>query len=349
MGTFGATITGMASALPAPRAQADLWDSFFSRHYAGSRWAKRIYDSAGVARRHPAIDPTVEDVSAWTTGARMQRYLNEATPLAKSAASGALAAAGLDATDVGLLTVVSCTGYATPGIDVSLARDLGLSSSTERALLGHMGCHAALPALGLVADSVANRGRPALLLCVELSSLHLQPASTDVSQVLSHALFSDAAVAVVVEPGPSAGGLEVVDLEACSDLASADHITWEITDLGFRMGLSRHVPELLARHVGPAVDRLLGRHGVARSDVTAWGVHPGGLRVLDAIGKALELPDHALETSRQVLRNYGNCSSGTTLLVLEQLRHQPQWLTGDFVVLLAFGPGLTLYALLLQA
>jgi predicted naringenin-chalcone synthase len=350
MSAGGAAITGMAFSVPPARWQNDLWDGFFAHHLRDAHWARRIYDSAGVRRRHPAVDPTVEDISQWPTGARLQRYLPEAMPLAKSAATEALAEAGLDGSDLGFLAVVSCTGYSTPGVDLCLARDLGLRRDAERLLIGHMGCHAALPALGAVSDQVAAQGRPALLLCVELPSLHLQPASHEVDQLLAHALFSDAAAAVVVVPGTGDGaGLTVLGRQSVTDPASAEHITWDVTDLGFRMGLSRHVPDVLAREVGPAVDMLLARHGARREDVGAWAAHPGGLGVLQAISEALRLPPGALDISRDVLANFGNCSSATVLVVLEEMRRQGRLGKGRLAVALAFGPGLTLCAVLLRA
>jgi alkylresorcinol/alkylpyrone synthase len=42
-------------------------------------------------------------------------------------------------------------------------------------------------------------------------------------------------------------------------------------------------------------------------------------------------------------------SSATVLLVLDEVRRRRSLIPGDFVVALAFGPGLTLYAALLQA
>ncbi len=58
-----------------------------------------------------------------------------------------------------------------------------------------------MPGLAVVADAAVARARTAVLLCVELSSLHVQPPSEDMGQVVAHALFSDAAAAVVVRPG----------------------------------------------------------------------------------------------------------------------------------------------------
>jgi alkylresorcinol/alkylpyrone synthase len=347
-----ALLTGAASAFPPSRSQADMWSGYFASRLDDDRWARRVFMSAGASQRHPAVDPTAEDISGWSTGARMERYLAEALPLGKSAVGTALARAGLDAADLGLFAVVSCTGYATPGIDIHLARDLGMDPGTQRLLIGHMGCYAALPGLGAVRDYVIARGRPAALLCIELSSLHVQPTTRDLQQLVTHALFSDAASAVVVQPGgaevtSAPAPLQIVDVAAVTDAATADHMTWDITDLGFRMGLSRRVPDVLARHVAPLVDQLLDANGLARQDVAAWAVHPGGPRILDVVGDRLGLQPAALDVSRRVLDQHGNCSSATVLLVLEALR--PGLQPGDPVVAIAFGPGLTLYASLLRA
>ena len=357
-----ARLTGSGSALPPPMAQQALWDGFFDGHYAGARVAQRVWQSSGIVTRRGVVDPTHEDVSSWGTAARMQRFLAEALPLGKEAVAGALDSAGLAASDVGLLTVVSCTGYVTPGLDILLARDLGMSPDVQRLHVGHMGCYAALPGLGATADFVTARGKPAVMVCLELPSLHVQPStesgrsgqptSEDLQQMVAHALFSDAAAAVVLEPEAAGehvrrgGGpvLEVVDVLARTDVSTADHMTWDVTDLGFRMGLSPAVPDVLARHARPVVEELLGRHGLAVDDIEGWAIHPGGRRIVEVVGAALELPAELLEPSYNILRDVGNCSSATVLLVLQQLQVRP----GALVVMMAFGPGLTLYAALLR-
>jgi predicted naringenin-chalcone synthase len=343
-----AVLSAVGVAHPPPVPQTELWDGFFSRHYSGARWAlaDRIFRNSGVTTRHGVISPMLEDVSGWSTGHRMRRYLTEALPLGKSAISDALASAGLEPAEVGLLAVCSCTGYATPGLDVLLARDLGMAPETQRLFIGHMGCYAALPGLGVVADFVRARGRPGVLLCLELTSLHVQPASADMQQIVVHALFSDAAAAVVLRPGagPATAGYELVDVASVTDAATAEYMTWDVTDLGFRMGLSQRVPEVLERHVAALVGRLLGGHGLSVGEVDGWAVHPGGPRILDVVQERLGLPDAALGASRGILAAHGNCSSATVLMIAEALR--PAY--PSHVVALAFGPGLTLYAALLR-
>ncbi len=251
-----ARISGVGHALPAPMEQTALWDGFFRDHYADAPLARKVWQHSAIDTRRGVVDPTLEDISSWGTAARMQRFLQEAMPLGKGAIAAALGSSGIDVGDVGLLTVVSCTGYNTPGLDILLARDLGMSDATERLHVGHMGCYAALPGLAATSDFVAARGRAEVMLCLELTSLHVQPSTEtarsgqptpeDLQQMVAHALFSDAAAAVVLTPDRP--GLGVVDVIARTDVATADHMTWDVTDLGFKMGLSPAVPDVLARH-----------------------------------------------------------------------------------------------------
>jgi predicted naringenin-chalcone synthase len=355
-----AVISGLGIALPPSVRQTDVWEGYFARHYEGGRrvLARRIFENAGVRTRQAAVSPLLEDVADWSTERRMRRYQVEAMPLGKEAVSRALTDAGVAAEDVGLFVVCSCTGYATPGLDILLARDLGMAPQVRRLFVGHMGCYAALPGLATATDFVIAQDRPALLLCAELTSLHLQPpgARADLQQIVSHALFSDAAVAVVVTPGSAAAGSAITpgpsgyalrEVAAVTDTTTADLMTWEVTDRGFRMGLSPRVPDVLAVHVRQLVDDLLARHGVGIGEVDGWAVHPGGPKILDVVQDRLDLDAAALAPSRAVLATYGNCSSPTVLLALDALRRRAR--PPRRIVMLAFGPGLTLYGALLEA
>ena len=319
--------------------QEAIWDERFARHYGDDPAARRVWLRCGVERRHGVLDPIEEGVAEWGTGARMQRFVEEALPLAREALETALARAHVAPEELDLLAVVSCTGYATPGLDILLARELGLRDDVQRLHIGHMGCYAAIPGLGAVADAAAARGKTAALVCVELTTLHVQPAERSLEQIVAHALFADGAAAAIVRP--DGDGLAVADVAARTDTETAALMTWDVTDHGFRMGLSPKVPEALREHVAPVVDELLARNGLGREDVSTWAIHPGGPAIVDAVGAALGLDEAALEPSRAVLRDVGNCSSATVLMVLERLAP-----TGPTVAL-AFGPGLTLYGALL--
>ncbi len=342
-----AVLTGQGAAFPPAFDQRAVWDGRFAEHYRHDRVSRRLFLGCGVTTRHSVVDPMALDVSDWTTGERMRQYATDAFPLARDALAAALRDAGLAAADLGLLVVVSCTGYGTPGLDIRLAAELGLAPDVRRLVVGHMGCYAAIPGLGAATDFVRARGRPAAVVCVELPSLHLQPrpAGRDLEQVVAHGLFGDAAAAVVIEPD-AAHGFAVLDTTAATVEATSSLMTWEITDRGFRMGLSPEVPNVLARHVADVTGGLLRSHGRRLGDVAGWAVHPGGPRVVDVVTEQLGLPASATAATRAVLDQHGNCSSGTVLLVLAALRDGLR--PGDDVVAMAFGPGLTLCSALLQ-
>lgn len=355
-------IVGSSVATPERVNQSDLWD-FYRDHFADNPLAAKVWNSSGISSRHLAIDPRVEAVADWTTGERMQRFLTEAMPLGRRAVVDALAAAGLTARDVGLFAVVTCTGHVVPGMDVLLAHELQMAPDLRRVNVGHMGCHAAIPGLGAVSEYVAVNGKPAVLLCLEITSLHTQPRSAtlhagdpsidDFEQVVAHSLFADGAAALVVspKPTPARGGVrpvEIVDIAAVTDSAVSDHMAWTITDSGFRMRLSAKVPAVLEAHVVGIVENLLAKHDLDRSDVGGWAVHPGGARILQKVARRLGLTEEEMAPSYEILNEYGNCSSPAVLIVLQRLLQTRPVPPGKAIIALGFGPGLTIFAALLR-
>lgn len=114
------------------------------------------------------------------------------------------------------------------------------------------------------------------------------------------------------------------------------------------MGRSPAVPDVLAKHARPVVEQLLAVHDMSVVDVDGWAIHPGGRKIVEVVGEVLGLSDPLLAPSYEVLRDVGNCSSATVLLVLERLGQTVDVPPGGSVVATAFGPGLTLYAALLR-
>lgn len=343
---MSASIASVASALPARIDQLELWDGFFADHFAHDRRARAAWRGSRIATRHSVADPRVEDLRWWGTEARVRRFHEEAGPLAKESSSRALEKAGLRPEDIDALTVVSCTGYANPGLDATLARDLGLPASVRRTFVGHMGCFAAVPALSLAADAASARGATTLVVCAELPSLHIQPPTEEIDQVVAHALFSDAVAALVVTPGPGALGL--IGFASITVPAAADLMAWDVTDSGFRMRLSPEVPRAVAPHVEPLAEALLtANEGMSIQDVAAWAVHPGGPRILEVVASRLGVSPDLMAASHAVLSDSGNCSSATLPLIIERILEDPPS-PGGPVVGMAFGPGLTLTGALMR-
>jgi len=288
--------------------------------------------------------PPAESTAAGgpSTGERMARYGLEAGRLAVDAARTALAAAAVEPQDVTHLITCSCTGFASPGVDIEILEDVGLSPAVARTHVGFMGCHGAFNALR-VADAFAAADPKAVVLvaCVELCSLHFQYGNHD-DHVVANSLFADGAAAAVCRPiSPVDGGDRPWRLRCQASRVlphSQREMGWLIGDNGFEMSLSARVPDLIAMHLKPAVLGMLAEAGLAENEVGCWAVHPGGPRILSGVEAALGLDPEALAVSRGVLAEHGNMSSATILFVLDRLRA-----TGAAgpCVALAFGPGLT--------
>ncbi len=341
-----ARIVAFGQSTPPAYDQTKLWTDYYADQVGHDRVAERVWRRAEVRSRHLTVSPMDEDVCRWSTAQRMRRFLDDALPLAKEAVGNALVAAPLIPEEVGLLATVSCTGYANPGLDVHLAKDLGMRPAVRRLAVGHMGCYAAIPGLAVATDYVVAQRRSAVLVCTELPSLHVQPPPHDTEQAVAHALFADACASLVLAPSQIAGeGLDVIAVETLTDVGSIADMTWDITDHGFRMTLSSRVPALVARNVHTLVHRLLTDRGLTPDDVRHWAVHPGGPRIIDKVQEVFSLGEVQLKQSRDILSRYGNCSSATILLTLASMCPVP---VGDYVLALAFGPGLTVTGALLQ-
>ena len=116
-----------------------------------------------------------------------------------------------------------------------------------------------------------------------------------------------------------------------------------VGDHGFQMTLSRRVPGLIAARLRPWLEGWLGNNGLSLADVRSWAVHPGGPKIVSAVGESLGLTAGALAPSLAVFAEYGNMSSPTVLFIVRRLREAD---APRPCVALGFGPGLVAEAAL---
>ncbi len=316
----------------------------------GARLVATAFDSSGIDSRATVVESLVEGgdselldadgrIVPATTGARNDLYARHASPLAVEAGRRALAAAGVEASEVTHVITASCTGFVSPGPDLALVQELGLDAGTARLHVGFMGCSAAFPALR-TAEAIC-RADPAsvvLVVCVELCTLHLR-ATDEPEQIVAMSLFADGAAAAVVAARRAPGPSLAIDGFLTGLLPdSIDEMRWTIGDGGFLMRLSSRVPGIIGRGIREAVAPLLPD---GPGSVSGWAVHPGGRSIVDHVQDALALPDDAMRHSRGVLADHGNMSSPTVLFVLRRLLAEQR---AGIVCAMAFGPGLTLEA-----
>ena len=318
------------------RAQVDertrrLFDRMAARAGIAHRWS--VLPVAPDGGSPVAAGGFYDTVPLPGTAARMRTYAQAAPALALDAIAALAQRTSLDG--ITHLVVASCTGFVAPGVDQIIATRLGLSANVERLLVGFMGCYAAVAALRQARHIVrSDPDARVLVVTVELSTLHLQPA-TAIEPLLAMLQFGDGAAAALVTATP--GGFRL-DRPFAAALPESDHlIRWDITDSGFAMHLSGEVPGRIATALADAALTDVMTAGVAPRDVDGWAVHAGGRSILDAVEHALGLDAQALAASREVLTDYGNMSSATLMFVLARLLAGPPVRHG---VALAFGPGL---------
>ncbi|MFP3940672.1 MAG: type III polyketide synthase [Thermoanaerobaculia bacterium] len=341
----------------------------WSRRHHNLERLERLHRNVLVGGRHLAL-PMEEYERLETWGRANDAWIRVAQEVGGAALEDALARAGLGPGDVDCLLAVTVTGIATPSLDARLVNRLGLNPRLKRLPVFGLGCVAGAAGVARAADYVrAFPDQVAVLLSVELCSLTLQLQDLSIPNLIASGLFGDGAAAVVVAgaerelPGAGVPGGRGADDGSDPGAAPGPRVVatrsvfypdtervmgWDVSEQGFQVVLSAEVPEMVRRHLRRDVDEFLAEHGLHRRDVASWVCHPGGPKVLEAMEESLELPAGALDVTWRSLKEVGNLSSTSVLLVLEETmaRHRPP--PGSPGMLLAMGPGFCSELVLLE-
>ena len=360
-------ITAIGTATPSNRFRQSTIADFMLRSMkltnGESRKLKTIFKASGIEYRHSVLEDygKVSDFTFYSpaenfepvpsTESRLRVFREQAVGLSVSAVNDLLASRPeFKLNSITHLVVVCCTGMYAPGLDIDLVRCLGLSSTIQRTAINFMGCYAAFNALKL-ADSFCKNDKEAkvLIVCTELCSLHFQREATD-DNLLANALFADGSAAVLVEHN-SSSNLKLSLESFHSDLSKdgEQDMAWTVGDLGFEMKLSAYVPDIIKRGIASLTNSLLKKISKKFSDIKHFAIHPGGVKILQAIEQELGISKDKNQSAYKVLGQYGNMSSPTVLFVLKDLVQQLNAENiGEHVLSFAFGPGLTLESMILK-
>jgi alkylresorcinol/alkylpyrone synthase len=272
--------------------------------------------------------------------------------LGKQAVCRALNQAGLAPRDLGAFFFTSVTGVSSPSIDALLINRMGLSPNIRRIPMFGLGCVAGAAGISRAADYVkAHPSQLAVLLSVELCSLTLQREDLSVANLISAGLFGDGAAAVIVagaecdlasevaSAGLERAGPRILATRSVFYPETENMMGWAISEKGFRIVLSREVPNLVRQRLGGDVDAFLAEMGCARGHIGSWVLHTGGPKVLEATQAALGLEKGQLAASWDCLRKTGNLSSASVLVVLEEVMKRRRPEPGTLGLLAAMGPG----------
>lgn len=96
--------------------------------------------------------------------------------------------------------------------------------------------------------------------------------------------------------------------------------------------------KVAVRAMADAVRHLLRQTGLGPDDIKLLIPHQANLRIIDATAKLLKFPSERVFVN---IAKYGNTSSATTIIALDEARKAGMVRAGDVVMLVAFGAGLT--------
>jgi 3-oxoacyl-[acyl-carrier-protein] synthase-3 len=253
--------------------------------------------------------------------------------MAVAAGGKALAGSGLPAADIDLVIVATCTPEVMiPNAAASVATRLGIVAPGAYDL--NAACAGFCYALGTASDAVrAGSARNVLVIGAEKLSQWVD--WTDRSTCI---IFADGAGAAVVgpvtEPGAAPGIGPVV---WGSDGAMADKIS--IAD---RRSFIRQEGQAVFRWattaLHPVALRACERAGVDPASLAAFVPHQANLRIVEAIARKLRAPQALVADD---IVHAGNTSSASIPLALSRMIERGEIGSGDAVLLLGFGAGIS--------
>ncbi|HSH00560.1 MAG TPA: beta-ketoacyl-ACP synthase III [candidate division Zixibacteria bacterium] len=99
------------------------------------------------------------------------------------------------------------------------------------------------------------------------------------------------------------------------------------------------------RQMGDAALQVIERAGIHPDDVNLVVPHQANIRIIDALAKRLKLPEDRVFVN---IEKYGNTSSASVPLALDEAVRSGRIQADDYVLMLAFGGGLTWGATLIR-
>jgi 3-oxoacyl-[acyl-carrier-protein] synthase III len=306
----------------------------------GSVQPENVVTNDDLAERMDTDDQWIRD----RVGIQARRIADPESKLVDLAAgAGELAVkdAGLTPADVDTVIVASCTmPNPIPNAAAQTAHKIGMTAPAAFDI--NAACAGFCYAMGTAADLVrAGSARHVLVIGAEKLSdwMDWNDRSTAI-------IFADAAGAAVVAPATDeeAVGIGPVAWGSAGDMASTILIRDDATS---RAGGGLHqegqaVFRWATTQIAPVALRAVELAGLTPADIDVFVPHQANLRIVDAVARRLRKkgarPDMVVADD---IVHSGNTSSASIPMALDHMRAQRRVRSGDVVLLVGFGAGLS--------
>jgi 3-oxoacyl-[acyl-carrier-protein] synthase-3 len=270
---------------------------------------------------------------------------------ATKAAEKAMAMAGISAEEIEILIVATVTpDFPFPSTACIVQHNL--KASKAAAFDVSAACTGFLYALSIV-DKFIRTGtiKKALVIGSEVLS-----RVVDWTDRNTCCLFGDGSGAVVVEATAEESGIMSSHIHSDGNywqllyqpgVGNRNPASQRVIDdkLSFINMQGNEVFKLAVRGMEEAALEALSANNLTKEEINLFIPHQANRRIIDAIGKRLGLNDKQLYVN---LENYGNTSSASIPIALDEVNRGGKIKKGDIVVLDAFGAGLTWGATLIR-
>lgn len=275
-----------------------------------------IRERTGIVQRHiVADDETTADI-------------------AFQAAQNALQDAGIEAGEIDLIIVATCTPDFQFPATAALVQDK-LSAKCAAFDL-EAACSGFVYGLVVAAQFIATGAmKNVLVIGAETMS-----RVVDWSDRNTAVLFGDGAGAAVVSAVPGEYGLRGFDLGAngAGGPLLKCGVRPDSKESGKVVQNGREVYKFAVHAMGESAHRALEKCGLSGDDVDLLVPHQANIRIIESAAKRLAMP---MEKVFLNLQDYGNTSAASIPLALSEAKQKGRLKRGDTVVVVGFGAGLT--------
>ena len=205
-------------------------------------------------------------------------YLSGALTLSRSAVEDCLNVYGGATGDFDHIIYVTSTGVSAPTIDAVLLNELKLDVHLKRTPIWGLGCAGGAAGLSRALEyTKANPKSAALLIATEICSLAFHRDDHSKSNMVSLALFSDGAAAVIVAGRENKlygrSSLTLLDSLSTTYYDSLDIMGWNVVSRGLQVVFDQRIPDVIREHAATELAALLEAHDVDRPDVLEFLYH----------------------------------------------------------------------------
>ncbi|MDE7395322.1 MAG: ketoacyl-ACP synthase III [Clostridiales bacterium] len=280
------------------------------------------------------------------TGIRERRVLTDETltELTTKAGKSALADAGVKPEEIDLVLCATMRGDTiTPSQACLTAAELGIQAVSFDV---NAACSAMLYCFG-IADAFMQSGKAETVLLLTCEAMSKQLDWSDRSTCV---LFGDGAAAVVLRKGKGLLSHTMTCVPNGKMIRTPSHDGDSIFSTSEKQKVALHMDGqetykfAVTTMVGQMEKALLDA-GLTADQIDYVLPHQANLRIIDAAKKRFKIPDEKVLTN---IASFGNMSSTSIPVLLDENAKQGKFKKGDKLLLVAFGAGMTAAATVIE-